>query len=65
MLRNALPVRFSSRESGACPDSLNMDQAFACLIHVRTIPGSRQQAVSQQPAKRRVVGIEKSTTALY
>ncbi len=50
LLRNALPVRFSSRESGTCPDSLSMDQALTCSIHVRTIHGSRPQAVSQQPA---------------
>ncbi len=41
MLRNALPVHFSSRESGACPDSLSIDQALTCLINVRTIHGSR------------------------
>ena len=54
LLRNALPVRFSSRESGTCPDSLSMDQALTCSIHVRTIHGSRPQAVSQQPAKSRI-----------
>jgi cell division protein FtsQ len=49
-LKNAHPVRFSSRESGTCPDSLPPIQSPAVIDRRASHPLLTYQAVFQQPA---------------